>query len=324
MRSTVKEIAERDILYVFPDSIKAMFESIKVELWEKVYEIRLRVGQSPAISIMDGEVILSDVLEMSSKIHIITQDDIAKILGVMSQNSIYAVQEEIKSGFLTLRGGHRVGLVGKVICDSKSIQNIKHFSSLNIRIARQVIGAADAFLNYLVDHNSFINTLIVSPPRCGKTTILRDIIRQLSNGVQRLGFKGRTVGVVDERSELAACFKGVPQNDIGIRTDVLDNCPKAEGIMMLVRAMSPSIIATDEIGSNEDTAAVMTALSAGIGVISTAHGSCIEDIVLRPGLNELISTHTFGRIIFISNHNGPGTIRAVYDGVKLKPLAAGF
>jgi len=324
MRSTVKEIAERDILSVLPQNVKVLFELIKTELWEKVYEIRLRVGQSPSISVQDGEVNLSDVLLIGSNIDVITQDDIAKTLGLMSQNSIYAVQEEIKSGFLTLRGGHRVGLVGKVICDSKNIQNIKHFSSLNIRIARQVIGAADAFLNYLIDHNTFINTLIVSPPKCGKTTILRDIIRQLSNGVQRLGLKGRTIGVVDERSELAACFKGVPQNDIGIRTDVLDNCPKAEGIMMLVRAMSPSIIATDEIGSNEDTMAIMTALSAGIGVICTAHGNSVEDILLRPGLKELISTHTFGRIIFICNHNGPGTIRAVYDGVQLKPLAVGF
>ncbi len=320
MKVRVKEIVERDVLIVLPDNIKACFESISGHYWDEVFEIRLRVGQYPFLTTLNGELSLSEIEESSSKLSMVTQDDISKTLGLMSQNSIYAVQEEIKSGFITLKGGHRVGITGKVICDSKLIQNIRHFSSLNIRIARQVIGAADYLLNYLLANGEFINTLIISPPSCGKTTTLRDIIRQTSNGIPGLGFKGRTVGVVDERSEIAACYKGIPQNDIGIRTDVLDSCLKAEGIMMMVRSMSPGIIATDEIGSVEDAKAILTALGAGIGVVCTAHGNCIEDILLRPGLNELITTKTFGRIVVLSNYRGPGTIKEVYDGLTLKPI----
>lgn len=320
MKVRVKEIVERDILTVLPDSIKTCFESFSRHFWDQVFEIRLRVGQYPFLSTLNGEQSLSEIAESSSKFSMITQEDISKTLGLMSQNSIYAVQEEIKSGFITLRGGHRVGIAGKVICDSKQIQNIRHFSSLNIRIARQVVGAADCILDYLISNGEFINTLIISPPRCGKTTILRDIIRQTSNGIPRLGFKGTTIGIVDERSEIAACYKGIPQNDIGIRTDVLDSCLKAEGIMMMVRSMSPGIIATDEIGSVEDAKAILNALGAGIGVVCTAHGNSIEDILIRPALNELLTTKTFGRLVVLSNHRGPGTIKEVYDGSTLKPI----
>jgi stage III sporulation protein AA len=324
MRDTVKEIVERDILTVLPDNIKGCFEQISDRIWTQAYEIRLRVGQSPSLSMSNGEVSLNELPGVNKTTLMVEQEDISKALGIMSQNSIYAIQEEVKAGFLTLRGGHRVGLAGKVISCSNSIQNIKYFSSLNIRIARQIIGSANKLLDHLISRDGFINTLIISPPRCGKTTILRDIIRQVSNGISKLEFAGQTVGVVDERSELAACYKGIPQNDIGVRTDVMDNCPKAEGIMMMVRSMGPNIIATDEIGSTEDARAIMTALSAGIGVVTTAHGCNVEDISLRQGLKELISSKAFGRIVILGRKDVPGVIKAVYDGLNLKPIAVGF
>ena len=120
--------------------------------------------------------------------------------------------------------------------------------------------------------------MIISPPQCGKTTLLRDIIRQISDGNTTLGLRGHKVGVVDERSELAGCYKGVPQNDIGLRTDVLDGCPKAKGMIMLIRSMSPNIIATDEVGTREDIFAIEEALNAGIKIITTVHGKNLEEV----------------------------------------------
>lgn len=319
MSRSVKDTVYKELLPVLPENIRVCLESIPEALWNEAYEIRLRVGQFPSLSLASGEYTLFEIFNSKPAVPRVSQEDISKALGLMSQNSIYAVHEEIKSGFITLLGGHRVGLAGKVICDSNSIQNIKYFSSLNIRIARQVLGAADVIIDNVIFRGVFLNTLIISPPRCGKTTVLRDMIRQLSNGIPRLNFKGVPIGVVDERSELAACYRGVPQNDVGSRTDVLDNCPKSEGIMMIVRALSPAVIATDEIGSVEDAKAIMTALSSGIGVVCTAHGSSIEDILLRPGLNHLVNANVFKKIVVLGSSIRPGTIERIYDGKDLKP-----
>lgn len=319
MKNRDREIIEKEILTIIPDNIRNNMELIPEPFWNKVFEIRLRAGRVPSLTTQNGEMGINEILKTNSP-DIVSQEDISKTLGLMSNNSIYAVQEEIRSGFLTLRGGHRVGLAGKVICDHNTVQTMKCFSSLNIRISRQIFGAADLLLGFLIERMELCNTLIISPPGCGKTTILRDAVRQISSGFPGLDFRGKTIGLVDERSELAACYKGLPQNDVGPRTDVLDNCPKAEGIMMLVRSMNPKIIATDEIGSIEDAKAITAALSAGISVICTAHGSSIEEILLRIGLNELVKSKVFKRIIVLGKYNEPGTIRAVYDGISLKPI----
>lgn len=320
MMTKYKEIIEKDILTYLPENIRCQFELIPDCFWDQIHEIRFRAGQYPSVSTLNSEQGLNEIRGLDKAVKKVTQDDINKIVSFMNQNSIYAIQEEIKAGFFTLRGGHRVGLAGRVISNSGLVQNIKHFSSLNIRIARQVIGAADKVIDYLIMDKDFVNTLIVSPPRCGKTTILRDLIRQASNGIPRLNLMGKTVGLVDERSELAACYKGVPQNDVGIRTDVLDNCPKHEGIIMMVRAMGPNIIATDEIGSMDDAKAILTAVNTGIAVIVTAHGKSMEDIQRRPGLARLVEDKVFKRIVILDNSRGPGTVRMVYDGEKMKPV----
>ncbi|MGE5328410.1 MAG: stage III sporulation protein AA [Deltaproteobacteria bacterium] len=314
------DVLSRDVLPLLPQKISDCLQLLPEKIKEEIYEIRLRAGQFPSLCISKGEYLLDELVNNFIDMDKVSQEDIQDTLAVMSQNSLYAFSEEIRGGFITLKGGHRVGIVGKAVCDSNKVRNIKHFSGLNIRISRQILNSADSIIGYLIDKNTFLNTLIVSPPRCGKTTILRDLVRQLSNGIPLLGMRGQTVGLVDERSEIAACYKGVPQNQVGIRTDVLDNCPKIEGIIMLLRAMGPEIIATDEIGSLEDADAILTALYSGVNVAVTAHGSGIKDILYKPGLKKLIKTRAFNRIIVLSSRMGPGTLEAVYDGLNMKRL----
>lgn len=157
------------------------------------------------------------------------------------------------------------------------------------------------------------HTLIVSPPRGGKTTLLRDIIRQLSNGEEKKKMPGVTVGVVDERSELAGSYQGVPQNDLGMRTDVLDGCPKAEGMEMLIRSMSPAVVAVDELGRKEDFKAVESVIHSGCKVIATAHGNSIEDVIHQPYFERLVRRRVFERYIFLDKGEHAGTILGIYD-----------
>ena len=174
-----------------------------------------------------------------------------------------------------------------------------------------MVGCADPVMPYIRKRDWVAHTLIVSPPRGGKTTLLRDIIRQLSNGKEK--FPGMTVGVVDERSELAGSYQGVPQNDLGMRTDVLDGCPKAEGMEMLIRSMSPAVVAVDELGREEDFKAVESVIHSGCKVIATAHGNSIEDVIQQPLFENLVRRRVFERYIFLDRGDHAGTIQGIYD-----------
>lgn len=226
---------KEEILGFFPKTIRDKL-SANEEAIENAEEIRIRIGQPIIIRNHRIEVCLTDK---------ITTEDILRILENFSNNSIYSVQNEINSGFLTIQGGHRVGITGTCVFENHSVKNIKYISSLNIRIAREVKECGSEILKYVIQNHKFDNTLILSPPGCGKTTIIRDMIRQLSNGNEICD--AYQVGLVDERSEIAAMYKGVPQNDVGSRTDVMNQCPKDVGMKMLIRSMGPQIIATDEI-----------------------------------------------------------------------------
>lgn len=246
--------------------------------------------------------------------YVVSKDEVEQTFQIICKYSIHSFMDDIKKGFITLRGGHRVGLVGKTIVEDGQVKNIKHISSLNIRISREVIGCSDRILNHIISKkNTVNNTLIISPPQCGKTTLLRDIVRNLSNGNKEYGFDGIKVALIDERNEISGSYLGVPQMDIGIRTDIIETCPKDIGIMMLLRSMSPNLIVTDEIGNMDEIKALYTALNGGVSLITTVHGDSIEDIRNRKELNSLLGKDLFKKIIILSDKKGPGTIEKIYD-----------
>ncbi len=305
--------------------IRSIIEKLPSEILNKTEEIRLRHSRPLIIGWAGGgESFLGEKgpIFTAGEAYLIFSEDLEKTLELISSYSLYAFEEELKQGFLTLPGGHRVGLAGRAVLERGRVKILRDISSLNFRVARQIKGAGEKVLGFLFDRRNgrVYHTLVISPPQAGKTTLLRDLARLISEGAGILGQAGKKVGIVDERSEIAGCFQGVPQLDIGTRTDVLDACPKAEGIMLMLRSLSPQVIVTDELGRAEDVQAIAEAVSAGVSVITSVHGSSLEEICQRPFLGELLQNNYFERLIFLSNSRGPGTLEMIIEGERGLPL----
>ncbi|MBE6022417.1 MAG: stage III sporulation protein AA [Cellulosilyticum sp.] len=303
------------LLKVLPNRIKTGLACLTSEKKKSLQEIRLRVEQPLILKIQGEESGLDErgtcPLNQSIKM---TKQELTDILHYMSDFSLYALEDELRQGFMTLEGGHRVGLVGKVVLENNHIKTLRSISGMNIRIAHEVLGCSIKVMPYVVGRDKVYHTLIVSPPGCGKTTLLRDMIYQLSEGFK--GYGPYTVGVVDERSEIAACYQGVPQNHLGMRTDVLDGCPKVEGMRMLLRAMSPQVVAVDEIGNSADCQAIEEMLSAGVSIICTVHGKDERECLKKPYLGVLLEEGLFERVVILSYRQGPCTVESILDGTK--------
>ena len=285
------------ILRYFPIEIykvlkNAIIQNPYAKIEENLQEIRIRINRPILLKLKNIDILIE---------YIVTEKEIMQIVERICENSIYAYKNQISEGFITVNGGHRIGITGTAVIEQGKIINIKYISSLNFRIAREIKGASNKLLKEIInqEENNIYNTLIVSPPGKGKTTILRDAIRQISNGIKEINFKGKTCGVVDERGELAACFRGIPQNDIGIRTDVIENVSKSQGIRMLIRSMSPQVIACDEIGSKEDVQAIKYAFTSGVKGIFTMHGGNLQDIKRNPDIDDLIKLGIIEKIFIL-------------------------
>ncbi|HHX77292.1 MAG TPA: stage III sporulation protein AA [Firmicutes bacterium] len=302
---------QKEVLSILPPGIRKLLLSQPEDVLKQVEEIRLGIGKKVMLYHQGRETVLSDACGE----HVCSREDMAKLIQAVSNSSLYAFDAEIKQGFISIPGGHRIGLAGKAVIEAGKVKRINPIISVNIRVARQVIGAASPLINLLTDRKTALicHTLIISPPKCGKTTLLRDLARQIGNGLQ--GFPPQRVGIVDERSELAGSFQGIPQLDVGLRTDVLDNCPKAEGMMMLIRSMGPDVMITDEIGTEKDVAAVREAINAGVTIIASAHAGSFEELLKRPELAKLVTDQVFKRIVLLSGRKGAGTLEMVLDSL---------
>lgn len=302
------------LLSMMPKELREMCRQLPQDVLFTLEEIRIRKEQP--VELIYGQVsrFLSHegaLTNHHAKGWRIPAEQFDKMVNLISQHSIYALEEELKRGYVTVTGGHRIGIVGKVLVEKGEVRTIRDISGLNVRIAREKKGVALPLIPYLTEEQHVRNTLIISPPQCGKTTILRDLARVLSYGNPHMS--GKKVSIVDERSELAGSVGGIPQKDVGPRTDILDACPKAEGIMMLIRSMSPDIIIADEIGRPEDAVAIQEALNAGVTVITSVHGASLTDINRRPTISRLIGQGVFQRYIFLGRSRGVGTIEGIYN-----------
>ncbi len=305
-----------DMARWFGEEIHSIIESIKEVPYQVVEEIRLRVSQPLMVRTSDKDLFLNREGEVTSpeKAYFVRREDLACALERMTHSSVYAAEEDLKQGYLTLPGGNRVGVTGEAIVLRGQIQTLKHISALNLRIAREIQGEGLKIIPLLLRADGMVcHTLLISPPRAGKTTLLRELIRIISNGVPKIGLRGQTVGVVDERGELAGMWQGEPTYNLGYRTDVLDGCPKASGMTMMVRSMAPQVMAMDELGHIDDVTAILDALRTGVRILSTAHASSLEEALNRPTLAHLLEQGVFERLVVLSRKHGPGTIDGVYD-----------
>ena len=305
---------EEDVLRLFSLELRAILKKLSLQ-YSYLQEIRLRAGKPLLIYYDNQEYFVDELGEMckeTDKPYLVLEKEIRESLEYISNFSLYAFEEELKQGFITVRGGHRVGVAGKVVLENEKVKTLKYIYFLNIRFAHERKGCADSVMQFLWDkEGNLYHTLILSSPGCGKTTLLRDIIRNISDGSK--GRAGRTVGLVDERSEIGACYMGIPQNDIGIRTDILDCCPKAEGMIMLIRSMAPDIIAVDEIGSDADIDALEKAVYCGCRLLGTVHGSSVEEIMEKPSLKRVLEKEIFKRFIILGKGKSVGEVKGIYD-----------
>ncbi len=297
---------------IFPGRIQKKMECLCSKL-SMIQEIRIRVNAPIIIRSCGKEYFISPQGDLTNSIHegeCFTQKDVEEIILHICHSSLYAYEEELKRGYISMPGGHRVGIAGQAVIDEYGmIKTISNISFLNIRIAHEMIGVGNEILPYIYHNEKILNTLIISPPGYGKTTLLRDLIRQVSEG-NRYG-KGRNCCVIDERSEIAGSYRGAPQMQIGRRTDILDTCPKAIGMMMAIRSMGPQVIAVDELGTRADIEALFSVIRCGCNIFATIHGDDIHMLKRGSFLKEIVQEKVFERYIVIQNGQHDFL---VYDG----------
>lgn len=295
----------KDILNLLSPNIRRELAGISSD---KLNEIRLRTDKPLILTENNREYFVHNGIlkkKYEEELYVVSESDLKETMEFITNYSLYAYNDELKKGFITVSGGHRIGICGKVVYEGEKIKTVRNIQSMNIRVSHQIVGCGEKIVPYLKTPD-YENTLIISSPGMGKTTLLRDLIRLLSN-------QGANVGVVDERSEIASCYLGKPQNDVGIRTDVLDCCQKKDGMLMLVRSMRPDIIAVDEIGGEEDAKALQYVSLCGCKILATIHGSSLCELEHKNGIKEILRLGLFKRFILCERTETGEFTRTVYN-----------
>lgn len=280
----------QQILYILPEHIKEAITQMIGHEESSLEEIRLRLLQPVELIFEDKNVWMES--------SVFSEQDSRYLLNQLTEHSLYRMEHELQEGYITIRGGHRVGLSGKVVIKNEQQIQLQQITYYNIRVAKEMTDVARPFIPYLLDNQRYQNTLLIGPPNTGKTTMIRDLARLISDGNEWM--ERRKVGIVDERSEIAAAINGVPQHNVGKSTDVMDACPKVIGMMMMIRSMSPDILIVDEIGKDEDVRAINEAILSGVTIICTIHGDSYEEVKNRLSMKRLFEMNIFTRIITLS------------------------
>lgn len=303
---------ENSLLQLFPERARPFWGETATRQ-EELREIRLRINRPIIIYDSLGEGYLTKDGRRTVQLEqarCATERELKELLEHVCGYSMYAYERELQQGFLTVSGGHRVGVAGQVVMDDNGgIKTMKYISFLNIRVAHEMKGIGEKAAAYLYEDRSIKNTLIISPPGAGKTTLLRDLIRLISDG-NPYG-EGCTVGVIDERSELSGAVQGKPQKDLGSRTDILVGCPKYKGMQLLLRSMAPRVIAVDEMGDGADMEGMRRASFCGCRLLATVHGDSMEDVTGRFGLGTEIWKSLFQRIVILERRGKCFLVREI-------------
>ncbi|MCY0876344.1 MAG: stage III sporulation protein AA [Firmicutes bacterium] len=295
----------QSLLRLLPDEITDVLARLPADICAGLTEIRLRVERPLELVGVTGYLRPT-----------VRPEHVRHVIATVTGSSLHAVEADVRAGFLTAPGGHRIGLAGRMVLDAEGrVKTMRDIASLNIRMATAATDCAKKLSPYLVDeHGRLRSSVFVGPPLSGKTTLLRDACRLLASGQFHQRLAAMRVVIVDERSEIAACVHGIPQFDVGASTDVLDGCPKAEGMMMALRALAPQVLVTDELGSEAEADAVVAAAHTGVSFLGTLHGAPSASSGSRPLLARLLQAGAVTRVIFLDPKNGPGHIGRVLDG----------
>ncbi|NLG37629.1 MAG: stage III sporulation protein AA [Clostridiales bacterium] len=305
-----------DIPPLMPQALRQALLAMELRDAAAVREIRIpAVGPVGILGLTDGflreEGTVTGTPERAVRLR---AGECRQVFEAITGHAPYARADDIARGYLTLPGGYRVGLGGEVACTRGRITHMKAVTSLNIRIVRAVTGAADALMGHICPGSGQLrSTLILSVPGMGKTTMIRDIARQLSDGAPRRG--GVRVAIIDERGEIGGCREGTAAMDVGVRTDILDGCPKAEGLLWAIRSLAPRVVITDEIGSEDDARALIEARNAGVAVVASAHAAGIRDAFRRPSLRLLAEEAIFDLYALLGPET-PGAVAQIVRGER--------
>ncbi len=301
-------------LSIIRGELKTKLLNLPCDLQENTAEIRLRVGKPVVLCGKYGILYLSSDGKAKEKCEnpfVCYSEDINTIFSRLCSFSVHSHIQSIVNGFITIQGGHRVGICGTAVTDSNdNVTSVRDISSLNIRIAREKKGSARVLYEKLFS-DRLQSIIIAGAPMSGKTTVLRDLVRMISDGE-----KGVKVCVIDERQEIAGMNAGFCQMDVGVNTDVFDMFPKDKGIINAVKTMSPQVVAMDELCKDEEIEAISLAVNSGVRFIVTVHASDYTEILSRPQIKSLLRAYSFEKLVLLKNDK-PGEIEEIYDTKEL-------